>query len=48
MLFRSSLPKIKPHMKFFFKKFGAAMRVAQIFRGIALRGYAQTYRFALK
>ena len=31
------MPEKRPHVKFFFKKFGAAICVAQIFRGVAAR-----------
>src|SRR6266481_4815821 len=42
------LPEKRPHVEFFFKKFGAAICIAQIFRCVAARADLHAYRAALK
>src|SRR6267142_6473657 len=45
---RLRLPEINLHVKFFFKEFRAAARVAQVFRGISSCVHLQANRASLK
>src|SRR6266481_6761462 len=42
------LPEKRPHVEFFFKKLGAAICIAQVFRCVAARADLHAYRAALK
>ena len=41
-LSRARLPEIKAHVELLFEKFGAAIGIAQVFGGVALRGYLKS------